>query len=218
MEKNKLILAIETSNDLCSAALFFDQNNFDERNILQKHVHSEKLLPVIDELLKSNKISANELNYIAVSIGPGSFTGLRIGLTAAKGIAFAANLGIIPVPTFSSLALQISDYIKNKSEFFIIFNANIEECYLGKYSFSENKITELMEPNLVKKVELKNLIDNKTLVFGNLKNFENIKYINSPFASYVAKWAYLFGGDLVTFQYDFLEPNYLKEFKVKKTK
>lgn len=216
MKNRKIILAIETANQLCSAAIFFDQNNFDERNILQKHIHSEKLIPMIDELLQSNKISANDLSYVAVSIGPGSFTGLRIGLTAAKGIAFASNLGIIPVPTFSSLALQISDYLINNTEFFVIINANVEECYLGKYSISEGKIIDLLEPKLVKKTELKNLIDNHTLVFGNLKNLKNIKYMSSPFASYVAKWAYLFGRDLVTYDYDFLEPKYLKEFKVKK--
>ncbi len=133
MVKNQKILAIETSNELCSAALVFDQNNFDERNILLKHVHSEKLIPAIDELLNSNKISAKDLTSIAVSIGPGSFTGLRIGLTAAKAIAFASDLPIIPVPTFSALALEISDYIKDNTEFFIINNANIEECYFSKY-------------------------------------------------------------------------------------
>ncbi|MFZ1290221.1 MAG: tRNA (adenosine(37)-N6)-threonylcarbamoyltransferase complex dimerization subunit type 1 TsaB [Melioribacteraceae bacterium] len=216
MEKNQKILAIETSNELCSAALVFNENNFDERNILLKHVHSEKLIPTIEELLNSNKITTNDLTCVAVSIGPGSFTGLRIGLTSAKAIAFASNLPIIPVPTFSALALEIADYTKINSEFFIVNNANIEECYLAKYKNDKLGIIELNIPTLTLKKELVNIFNEGSLIFGNLKNLENIKFISSPRASYIGKWAYFFGRDLLTFDYDFLEPNYLKDFKIKR--
>ncbi|MBK7106193.1 MAG: tRNA (adenosine(37)-N6)-threonylcarbamoyltransferase complex dimerization subunit type 1 TsaB [Ignavibacteriae bacterium] len=216
METDQKILAIETSNELCSAAIYFDQNNFDERNILLKHVHSEKLIPTIEELLNSNKISTKDLTSVAVSIGPGSFTGLRIGLTAAKAIAFASNLPIIPVPTFSALALEIADYIKIDSEFYIINNANIEECYFAKFKNYKFGTMEFNNPELTLKKDLINLIEEDSLIFGNLKNIENIKFISSPRASYIGKWAYLFGRDLLTFEYDFLEPNYLKDFKIKR--
>ncbi|MBK8945916.1 MAG: tRNA (adenosine(37)-N6)-threonylcarbamoyltransferase complex dimerization subunit type 1 TsaB [Ignavibacteriae bacterium] len=216
MEKIQKILAIETSNELCSAAIIFDENNFDERNILLKHVHSEKLIPTIEELLNSNKISTKELTSVAVSIGPGSFTGLRIGLTAAKAIAFTSNLPIIPVPTFSALALEISDYLKSNSEYFIVNNANIEECYFSKFISEEFGFKEIITPKLILKNDFNNFINEDSLIFGNIKNVKNIKLINSPRASYIGKWSYFFGRDLLTFDYDFLEPNYLKDFKIKR--
>lgn len=216
MEKNKIILAIETSNELCGAAILFSENNFDERIISLKHVHSERLIPVIDELFKANKISANDLYAVAVSIGPGSFTGLRIGLTSAKAIAFAANLAIIPVPTFSALAFEISEYIKLNEEFFIINNANIEECYFAKYKLLENKIEEIIPLSLINKKELDKYICYESLIFGSVKNIKTVKNVTSPRAVNIGKWAYFFGEDLLTFDYDFLEPNYLKEFKIKR--
>ena len=124
MKSLQKILAIETSGDLCSVTLFFSENEYDERNILLKHIHSEKLIPVINDLQSSNNFSSSDLDAIAVSIGPGSFTGLRIGMTAAKGIAFAVNLPIIPVPTFDALSLQISQTMKENTQFGIVNNAN----------------------------------------------------------------------------------------------
>ncbi|MCK5458218.1 MAG: tRNA (adenosine(37)-N6)-threonylcarbamoyltransferase complex dimerization subunit type 1 TsaB, partial [Melioribacteraceae bacterium] len=111
MSEEKKILSIETSGELCSVALYFSEQKYDERNILMKHIHSEKLVPMIEELLNSNSVKTNELDWIAVSNGPGSFTGLRIGMTTAKGLAFASNLPILPVPTFDALSLQISIYV-----------------------------------------------------------------------------------------------------------
>lgn len=214
----KKILAIETSGDLCSVALSLDQNKFDERNILLKHIHSEKLIPMIEELLKSNNIEAKDLDCLSVSIGPGSFTGLRIGLTAAKGIAFASNIPIVPVPTFDALSFEISEYIPENEMFCIINNANIEECYFAKYQKSNNGVNKLVESCILLKTELDKKIDNCKLLFGNLKALSEIRNISSPRAISLAKWTYLFGEDLLTYDYDYLEPKYLKNFKVRNQK
>ncbi|MCB0731607.1 MAG: tRNA (adenosine(37)-N6)-threonylcarbamoyltransferase complex dimerization subunit type 1 TsaB [Ignavibacteriae bacterium] len=214
----KKILAIETSGDLCSVALSLDQNKFDERNILLKHIHSEKLIPMIEELLKSNNIEAKDLDCLSVSIGPGSFTGLRIGLTAAKGIAFASNIPIVPVPTFDALSFEISEYIPENEMFCIINNANIEECYFAKYQKSHNGVNKLVESCILLKAELDEKIDNCKLLFGNLKALPEIRNISSPRAISLAKWTYLFGEDLLTYDYDYLEPKYLKNFKVRNQK
>ena len=218
MMKDKTILAIETSGELCSVSLSFDINKFDERNILMKHIHSEKLIPMIDEILSSNKVSTKDLDCIAVSVGPGSFTGLRIGMTAAKGIAFASKLPIVPVPSFDALSLEIAEYLIPNTKFSIAINANIEECYFAKYESKEGVILQLEESQLVKKNELDEKILDSILVFGNLKGIDGVKSISSPRASSLAKWTYLYGEDLLTFEYDYLEPNYLKKFKVKQNK
>ena len=92
------ILAVETSGELCSVALLLDEKNFIELNYLQKQIHSQKLIGMIDTVLETAATELRGVKSIAVSMGPGSFTGLRIGLSAVKGIAFGANLPIIPIP------------------------------------------------------------------------------------------------------------------------
>ncbi len=216
--KDKKILAIETSGELCSVSLSYDINKYDERSILMKHVHSEKLIPMIDEILESNTVLAKDLYSIAVSVGPGSFTGLRIGMTAAKGIAFAANLSIIPVPTFDALSLEISEYISDDISICILNNANIDECYYAKYSIKNGEIQKLVDVKLLKKIEIDDEFIKDNNIYGNLKGVEGVKSVTSPRASSLAKWAYLFGEDLLTFKYDYLEPNYLKNFVVRKNK
>ncbi len=218
MNDFKKILAIETSGELCSVALTFSPEVYDERNIWMKHIHSEKLIPMIKDLFISNSISAKDLDVIAVSNGPGSFTGLRIGMTAAKGIAFSANLPIVSVPTFYALGLEISDFVKNYSEFYIINNANLEECYYSKYVVENNKVMIMEEPQLKEKSSINDNLAVDNLVFGNLRGLKGIKNISSPRAYSIAKWTYLFGEDLLTFDFDYLEPNYLKNFKVKQRK
>ena len=214
--EHKKILAIETSAELCSACLSIEYNKYDERNILMKHVHSEKLVPIIDELLKSNGISASQLDCISVSTGPGSFTGLRIGMTAAKGIAFASNLPIVPVPTFSAFSLELSKLLPGGTSFAIINNASIDEAYFASYKNENDLPKTLQDVILIKKNEIEKQFLGLDVVYGNLKAMKNIKLLSSPKASSVANWTYLFGEDLLTFEYDYLEPNYLKKIKFRK--
>ena len=99
-----MILAIETATDICGVALVQNQNVVAQRVLAEKYVHSEKLLPMIDEVLRDASFSAKHLDAIAVSIGPGSFTGLRIGLSTAKGLALSLGKSVIAVPTLDALA------------------------------------------------------------------------------------------------------------------
>ena len=99
-----MILAIETATDVCGAALVHHQNVIAKRVIAEKYVHAENLLPMIDDVLRDASISAKGLDAIAVSIGPGSFTGLRIGLSTAKGLALSLGIPVIAVPTLDALA------------------------------------------------------------------------------------------------------------------
>lgn len=211
----KPILAIETSDELCSAAVMLDENSFAEFNFKKKFVHSEKLMPMIADLLKQAELSVSELTAIAISLGPGSFTGLRIGLTVAKGLAAGSNLPIIPVPTFDALAFQLSPQILTGSSFVIANNANINEIYAAKYISSVNDYEVVNEAILLEKSDFNEFKNEGDLLFGNFSTNQSAFYSASPNASSVAKWAYIFGKDLVTFDHDYLEPNYLKKFVVK---
>lgn len=209
------ILAIETSDELCSAAVMLSEDSYAEINFQKKFVHSEKLMPMISDLLKNADLKLDVVKTLAVSMGPGSFTGLRIGLTIAKGLAAGRELSIIPVPSFDALAFQLSSQLSNGTNFIIANNANINEIYFAKYRVTEDRFEVLTEASLQEKSEFSSLQEEGDLVFGNF-TIEKMDFkTSSPTGSAVAKWAYIFGKDLVTFDHDLLEPNYLKNFVVK---
>lgn len=215
MRNNLPILGIETSGELCSVALMLNENTFFEMNILKKHVHSEKLIEIIDVVLKSADKELKNLSHIAVSIGPGSFTGLRIGLTAAKSLAFGANIPISTVPTFNALAMQISGFVKERSKFAIIRKASIDDSYVSICSADKNSFGLKLDVNLILSEQISTHIKNIDQLFGDSIVELNIANIIGPTAINICKWSYFFGKDLLTFDYDYLEPHYLKNFIVR---
>ncbi len=209
------ILAVETSGDNCSVALLFDDHNFVEMNYQQKHIHSKKLIEMIDTVLKNALIDLNQCNAIAVSMGPGSFTGLRIGLSTVKGMAFGANIPIIPVPTFDAYAFHISKYIKVGTKYVIAMNANGDEYYFSKYIKRDDNIEVVDNLQLVGKNNLQSSISADELVFGDSFIESTLKEASGLSAVIIGRWAYLLGYDLLTSNYDYLEPNYFKKFITK---
>lgn len=101
-----MILAIETATDVCGAALVHQKRVLASSVIGERNLHSEKLMPMVDDVVRRGGPAVTRLDGIAVSIGPGSFTGLRIGLSTAKGLALGMGLPLLPVPTLDALAFQ----------------------------------------------------------------------------------------------------------------
>jgi len=215
MDKNFPILAIETSGEICSTTVMIDEKHSTEMNINGKQVHSEKLFEMIDIVIKSSGAELKKINHIAISIGPGSFTGLRIGLSAVKGIASGLNLPIIPVPTFDALALKLSNFINENEKFGVVKSAGINDYYFSSYYINNKSLHKNEEIRLINKEQLEVIRPELKLLFGDKDGNPLIKRISGPFASDIANWSYLFGKDLLTFDYDYLEPYYLKEFIVK---
>jgi len=99
-----MILAIETASQVCAVALAQGQELVAEYRLNLKNQHARLLAAAVDRMLAACQVRLDQLQAIAVSIGPGSFTGLRSGLSFAKGLAFGRNLPIIGVPTLQALA------------------------------------------------------------------------------------------------------------------
>ena len=106
-------IAIETSTNICSAALFRNKNLIRIKEINKPRAHSKELGIMINNLIKESKIEVDILDFIALSIGPGSFTGLRIGSSLAKGMAYALKIPIVMVPTLHSLENKIGNREKH---------------------------------------------------------------------------------------------------------
>lgn len=205
------ILAIETSGEICSASVMISENVYAEHNIMKKHIHSEKLLPVIEYLMKDLGITAKDLNVVAVSMGPGSFTGLRIGMAAAKGIALGANCAVCPVPTFDAVALSIAESLNDEDKFAVVVNTNIEEVYTSFFEVIAGKPKRIGETELVKKTQLYPEKFARTNVYGDVNFIDKIKPLRLNSID-IARWTYFSGKDLLISNFDLLEPSYFKNF------
>ena len=101
------ILGIDSSGMVASVAIVQDDVVIAEYTMNHKRTHSETLLPMIDEIVKTSETKLEDIDAIAIASGPGSFTGLRIGAATAKGLGFALGKPIVPVKTCEGLAYNL---------------------------------------------------------------------------------------------------------------
>jgi tRNA threonylcarbamoyladenosine biosynthesis protein TsaB len=136
------VLNIETSTTNCSVALSKNGSvvAYKEDNSLG-YSHAERLHVYIDEVLQTAKVSIDQLDAIAISKGPGSYTGLRIGVSAAKGLCYALDVPLISVPTLEALAHQVD---APKGAVVAMLDARRQEVYSAIFDdhFSELRATE----------------------------------------------------------------------------
>ena len=118
------ILSVDTSNKIASVSLFKDMNLLNEKFSNDQKTHSENLLPIIDELLKEKDMSIKDIDMFIVSVGPGSFTGIRIGVSMVKGMAQALNKKIIPITSLEGLT-----YMAGSENVCAIINARHGNVY-----------------------------------------------------------------------------------------
>ena len=101
------ILAVDTSSKICAVAILEDSNVIDEIKLDNGKTHSENLMPILKEVLEKNNITLDQIDLIAVSVGPGSFTGIRIGIASIKPIAEVYKLPVASVTSLETLARNI---------------------------------------------------------------------------------------------------------------
>jgi len=124
------ILAIDTSSDICGVALLEDAILIDDNSLKNGKTHSENLMPLIDEILKRNKISLGDINLIACVVGPGSFTGIRIGVSTVKAIAEVYNIKIAAITSLECLAQNINESKIKVS----LLDARNDQVYCGIFN------------------------------------------------------------------------------------
>lgn len=122
-----ILLALETATEACSAALAVD-GEIRERFEVAPRGHSQLLLPMVDELMAEAGISIQQVDAIAFGRGPGAFTGLRIAVGVTQGIAFGADLPVVPVSTLAALAQG-----GESDRALVAIDARMDEVYWGAY-------------------------------------------------------------------------------------
>lgn len=125
------ILALDTSTENCSVALLVGDKIF-SRSEVSPRGHTTKVLPMVDEVLKEAGVTLNELDALAFGRGPGSFTGVRIGIGIAQGLAFGADLPMIGVSTLKAMAQAVYRR-QGESYAACAIDARMSEVYWGRY-------------------------------------------------------------------------------------
>ena len=169
------ILAIESATVIASCAISENDVVLGEYSLGHKKTHSEKLMPLIEKLLEDMEIEIKDIDVIAISEGPGSYTGLRIGASIGKSLAYAINVPIANVPTMKSLASNL--YASDK---FIVpvMDAKSGRVYSGIYKWeNENLITvkEQFPANMDELLEILNQCTEPIILCGDgSENYKNI--------------------------------------------
>jgi len=142
------ILAIDTATQVSSVAVVKDERLLAEVTMQGKLTHSETLLPHIEQVLKMAATDKKDLTGIAISIGPGSFTGLRIGLAAAKAMSYALHIPLIGVSTLQALAYQ---FPASGVRIVCLLDAQKGNAYKESYRWENGSLT-VIEPVTVEKI------------------------------------------------------------------
>lgn len=146
------ILAVETSTDACSAALFINGDIYEKFQIAPRE-HTKLILPMIDSLMAEAGLRAQQLDAIALSRGPGSFTGVRIATGVVHGIAFGADLPVALVSTLASMAQDYFNHHASAKLAFAALDARMEELFWGVYRRDSLGLAELIGDEAVTPAE-----------------------------------------------------------------
>ena len=152
------ILAIESSGPVASAAILEDENIIIEKKGPFKITHSETLMPLIRDCFAESGLEPAGMDLIAVSGGPGSFTGLRIGSATAKGLGFALEKDLIHVPTLDAMAMNC----RRTGRIVVpMMDARRGQVYTGIYEFKDGEIIPILAGCAMDAGELMDMINEK---------------------------------------------------------
>ncbi|MCR4848623.1 MAG: tRNA (adenosine(37)-N6)-threonylcarbamoyltransferase complex dimerization subunit type 1 TsaB [Bacteroidales bacterium] len=221
-----MILCLETATPVCSVALNDGTKNLALRECKGQNAHSEKITIYIDEVLREAGINYQQLDAVAVSKGPGSYTGLRIGVSTAKGVCYAADKPLMAIDTLHAMAYGMRDHLGAQlqpSDLLVpMIDARRMEVYCSVFNASlvSLKSTEAL---VVDEHSFDDLLDGHRLwLFGDgapklkvlFKEVPQIQIVDdfAPSAAYMATLSdqALKAGDFVDVAY--FEPYYLKDF------
>ena len=164
------ILAIDTALNACSVAITDGDTPLAFHHEIRSRGHAETLLPLIRSLMSEAKLSFADLDLIAVTVGPGTFTGLRIGLAAARGIALAATKPCVGVTTLESLAASVDARDAQQQIVVPAIDARRQEVYLQSFQYTKDAHfpDSVSEPTASLIAEASNhLIKEPLLLLGN---------------------------------------------------
>ena len=180
------ILAIDTSSKRCSVCISEDNNilinlfNDDEKT------HSVKLMPMVDEAFSKTNLSLDDISLLVCSIGPGSFTGVRIGIATVKAFSDAKNIPVTSVSSLESLAYNVRDLANENTLVCSLIDAKNNNVYCGAYNFSNNDCEQILfTTGSVEEIinDIKSLADSS----DNNSNYDRLVFVGDGSLAYEDK-------------------------------
>ena len=212
------ILNIETATRNCSVSLSQNGIVITCKEIAEAgYSHAEKLHVFIDEILKENKLTFKDLSAIAISQGPGSYTGLRIGVSAAKGLCYSLDIPLIAIDTLEILARKLT---VEQGKIIPMIDARRMECYTAIFNNKHEKIrevkAEIIDENSFEEIrETIHFVGDGAAKCKDILTNEKFIYhdeIEFPSANEMSKIAYDKYKKNDTVDVAYFEPFYLKDF------
>ena len=224
---NIKILCIDTTSEFCSVSLFENDILIENSNSKIERSHSKLIIKLIDHLLNNSKLKLKELDAFSISKGPGSYTGLRIGLSSIKGFCYALDKPLIALNTLKVLAESALEYIEDKDSILCpMVDARRMEVYTKTFNYKLNELTK-DQALILEKDSFENYKDKNVYFFGdgsykfkeivNKKNFIFLNNIN-PNSKFMGQLSY---DKFINKDFEDLssfEPNYIKDFYLIKKK
>lgn len=222
------ILHIDTATQFCSVALSDGDHLISSKESGEKNAHSQMITVWIDQLFKENNLEPGMIDAVAVSKGPGSYTGLRIGVSTAKGLCYALDKPLISVSTLQSMALGMSESFRTDKEsegnllFCPMIDARRMEVYTALFDTSNRQVREI-KAEIIHDDSFSEELKNHQIVFGGdgadkcktlLANHSNAIFPHDfhPSAKYMVKIAF---EKFIRNEFEdvaYFEPFYLKDF------
>lgn len=220
------ILCLDTATDICSVALLENDQCIAFRDSFNDRSHASQLAVYIDELLKESALKVSDLDAIAVSMGPGSYTGLRIGVSTAKGLCYGAGKPFIAVSTLQSMCFGIDhqlapDVLSDEFYYCPMLDARRMEVYTAVYNHDHQEIKSV-NAEIIDDNSFADLLEKKKMLFfgsGAEKTKVHLRHTNALFydhfnhsARHMAPLAYARFADKHFEDTAYFEPFYLKDF------
>lgn len=217
------VLAIDTSTMMATCAVLDEERLLGEFSLNQDMSHSENLIPMVKEIMDNLKLEISDIDLFAASIGPGSFTGLRIGIATVKSLAHVLDKPVVGISTLEGLAFNIV----HSGIIVPMIDARRNRVYTAIYKKDGQRLKSLLDPTTMDIDELLELLDKEhtnIVVNGNAASLYRDKIkdklkdrvefapisLNSPRAASIAELA-LIKKDEIEHNYYNLVPIYLKE-------
>ncbi len=225
-----ILLSLETSTHSFSCALHHDKKQISFKESIHQQTTASMLAMMIEEMVRDSGVKKSEISAVVVSSGPGSYTGLRIGVATAKGICFALNIPLIAVDTLSLITLQLRGQFKDEKDtsdalFCPMLDARRMEVYC-MLADKNNRVIQPIQAKVITKLSFAEQLTHQVIYFfgeGSDKCKNLIHHFNAKFVEGIKPSAAFLG--LVGFQkylnnevenMNLFEPLYLKDFLIKK--
>jgi tRNA threonylcarbamoyladenosine biosynthesis protein TsaB len=216
------ILSIDTSTKVCSVALHHNHSLVASSEILVERSHSKIIISLIEKILKASDLNYSHLSAIAVSKGPGSYTGLRIGVSSAKGLCYALDIPLIGINTLEAMAFEVNRYNLSGALVCPMIDARRMEVYCAVFD-SHNNLKQSTQAKILDESSFSDILEKEEMIFfgdGSLKakplftKFSKALFIEDIFPS-AKNIGYLACQSFVSQKFEdviYFEPFYLKDF------